>query len=140
MIQYYLPNNTIFLVIINKFDPNPILININKLKPYWFQYTTTFKGLESIIKKGRDTTNTKIRINTIILENAHGTSTKFSFLVDGIEIQESQLGTKKQDLVVGTKIQESWLGTKNQDLVIGIEIQESWLGTKNQNSVVGIEI
>jgi hypothetical protein len=63
--------------------------------------------LESTIKRGRDTTNTKIGINIIILENAHGTSTKFSFLVNGIEIQESQLGTKKQDLVVGTKIQES---------------------------------
>jgi len=33
MIQYCLPNNITLLVIINKFDPNPILVNINKLSP-----------------------------------------------------------------------------------------------------------
>ncbi len=31
-IQYCLPNNTILLIIIDKFDPNPMLVNINKLK------------------------------------------------------------------------------------------------------------
>jgi hypothetical protein len=31
-IQYYLPNNTALLVTVEKFDPNPILVNINKLK------------------------------------------------------------------------------------------------------------
>jgi hypothetical protein len=55
-------------VTINKFDP--ILVNINKPKPYQFQDTTTSKKLESIIKKGRDTTNTEIKVNTTILENA----------------------------------------------------------------------
>jgi hypothetical protein len=35
-IQYCLPNNIILLVTIDKFDPNPILVNINKLKPYKF--------------------------------------------------------------------------------------------------------
>jgi hypothetical protein len=31
-----LPNNIVLLVTIDKFDPNPILVNINKLKPYIF--------------------------------------------------------------------------------------------------------
>jgi hypothetical protein len=31
-----LPNNIFLLVTIDKFDPNPILVNINKLKPYKF--------------------------------------------------------------------------------------------------------
>jgi hypothetical protein len=31
-IQYYLLNNMILLVIIDKFDPNLVLVNINKLK------------------------------------------------------------------------------------------------------------
>ncbi len=31
-----MPNNIIILVTIDKFDPNPILIYINKLKPYKF--------------------------------------------------------------------------------------------------------
>jgi len=31
-----LPNNIILLVTIDKFDLNPILVNINKLKPYMF--------------------------------------------------------------------------------------------------------
>jgi hypothetical protein len=31
-IQYSLPKNTILLINIDKFDPNPVLVNINKLK------------------------------------------------------------------------------------------------------------
>jgi hypothetical protein len=34
MAQYYLPNNTILFVSIINFEPNPILINVNKLKAY----------------------------------------------------------------------------------------------------------
>jgi hypothetical protein len=41
--QYCLPNNTMLLVIIDKFDPNPILVNINKLKPYRFVKDHTFQ-------------------------------------------------------------------------------------------------
>ncbi len=33
-VQYCLPNNIIILVCVNKFEPNPILVNVNKLKPY----------------------------------------------------------------------------------------------------------
>ncbi len=29
-----LPNNTMLLVTIKKFETNPMLINVNKLKPY----------------------------------------------------------------------------------------------------------
>jgi hypothetical protein len=68
-IQYCLPNNITFLVTIDKFDPNPILVNINKLKPYRFQDPTTYKGLESTVKRGRDTTNTEIGVNTAIPKN-----------------------------------------------------------------------
>ncbi len=35
-IQYCLPNNIILLVTIDKFDPNLVLVNINKFKPYMF--------------------------------------------------------------------------------------------------------
>ncbi len=31
-----MPNNIVILIIIDKFDPNPIHVNINKLKPYRF--------------------------------------------------------------------------------------------------------
>ncbi len=33
-VQYHLSNNTCLLVIIDKFDPNPILMNVDKLKSY----------------------------------------------------------------------------------------------------------
>ncbi len=42
-IQYYLPNNIILLMIIDKFGLNPILININKLKPHQFIEDSTFQ-------------------------------------------------------------------------------------------------
>ncbi len=32
----FLLNNIVLLMTIDKFDPNPILVNINKLKPYKF--------------------------------------------------------------------------------------------------------
>jgi len=35
-VQYCLPNNIIILVFVNKFEPNPVLINVNKLKPYTY--------------------------------------------------------------------------------------------------------
>ena len=33
-VQYLLPNNTVFLVTMDKFDPDPVIVNINKLKTY----------------------------------------------------------------------------------------------------------
>ncbi len=64
---------------IDKFDPNPILVNINKLKPYWFQHTITSKELELIVETGRDTTNTKKRFHIATLNNAQDTCKKKSF-------------------------------------------------------------
>ncbi len=32
-VQYCLPNNTILFYFVNNFEPNPALVNINKLKP-----------------------------------------------------------------------------------------------------------
>jgi hypothetical protein len=39
-VQYYLSNNTIFLVFVNNFEPNLVLVNVNKLKPYKYVYQT----------------------------------------------------------------------------------------------------
>ncbi len=36
IIQFCLPNNNMFLVTLNKFDPNLVFINVNKLKPCQF--------------------------------------------------------------------------------------------------------
>jgi hypothetical protein len=33
-VQYCLPNLFIFLIFVNNFEPNIILVNVNKLKPY----------------------------------------------------------------------------------------------------------
>ena len=33
-VQYLLPNNTLLLVTVDKFDPDPVIVNINKLKTY----------------------------------------------------------------------------------------------------------
>ncbi len=44
-IQYCLLNNTILLTTIDKFDPNPILANINKLKSYRFVEDHTFQPI-----------------------------------------------------------------------------------------------
>ncbi len=33
-VQYCLPNNTINFVFINNIEPNLVLVNVNKLKPY----------------------------------------------------------------------------------------------------------
>jgi hypothetical protein len=35
-VQYVLPNNTILLITLINFEHNPMLVNINKLKPYKF--------------------------------------------------------------------------------------------------------
>ncbi len=46
-----MPNNSILLVTIDKFDPNLVLININKLKPYKFvEYIT----LQLVLVKPND--------------------------------------------------------------------------------------
>ncbi len=51
-IQYYLPNNIVFLVMVNKFDTHPILVNVNKLKPY--QLSAISQGWESKVQGGQD--------------------------------------------------------------------------------------
>jgi hypothetical protein len=33
-LQYCLPNNIVFFVFINNFEPKPVLVIVNKLKPY----------------------------------------------------------------------------------------------------------
>jgi hypothetical protein len=45
-VQYCLPNNIVFLVFVNNFEPNPILVNVNKLKPYRY-VDQTLKGIQS---------------------------------------------------------------------------------------------
>jgi hypothetical protein len=43
-VQYNLPNNIVLLINVDKFDPNPMLVNINKLKPY-LPYDNNTKGM-----------------------------------------------------------------------------------------------
>jgi hypothetical protein len=51
-----LPNNTILLVTIDKFDPNPLLVNINKSKPYKF---IEDKTLQPVLVKPSDLVTNK---------------------------------------------------------------------------------
>jgi hypothetical protein len=46
-VQYCLPNNIVILISINNFEPNLILVNINKLKPYTY-VDKTLKGIQSL--------------------------------------------------------------------------------------------
>jgi hypothetical protein len=52
-IQYCLLNNTILFVNIDKCEPNPVLANINNLKPFKYLGKTP-KGLEATIKRGKE--------------------------------------------------------------------------------------
>jgi hypothetical protein len=91
-------------VTIDKFDPNPILININKLKPYWFQDSTTSKGLESTIESGRDTTVIKTRFNITILKMEHAQNFHFWWMEPKTKIRSLKLKTKIKSLKPKTKI------------------------------------
>jgi len=42
-IQYVLPNNTMLLVTIEKFETNPMLVNVNKFKPYKYMESEVLK-------------------------------------------------------------------------------------------------
>jgi hypothetical protein len=50
-VRYCLPNNIVILVFVNNFEPNPILVNVNKLKPYTY-VDQTLKGIQSSKFKG----------------------------------------------------------------------------------------
>ncbi len=43
-VQHCLPNNIVFLVYVNNFEPNLVLVNVNKLKPYKY-VDQTLKGI-----------------------------------------------------------------------------------------------
>jgi hypothetical protein len=43
-VQYCLPNNIVLLVSVNNFEPNLVLVNVNKLKPYKY-VDYTLKGI-----------------------------------------------------------------------------------------------
>jgi len=45
-VEYWLLDNTILFVSINNFEPNPLLVNVNKLKPYTY-VDQTLKGIQS---------------------------------------------------------------------------------------------
>jgi hypothetical protein len=45
-VHYCLPNNILFLVSINNFELNPVLVNVNKLKPYTY-VDQILKGIQS---------------------------------------------------------------------------------------------
>ncbi len=52
-----MPNNIVLLVTIDKFDPNPMLVNINKLKPYKF---IEDKIIQLVLAKPSDLVTTKL--------------------------------------------------------------------------------
>jgi hypothetical protein len=132
-IQYCLPNNIALLVIVDKFGPIPILVNINKLKPHKFQYSNASKGLESIVEMGRDTTNIEIGFNIANLENAQGIGTNFSFSVDGTENKDLLVETKNKDSIVGIKIQDTPITqTENKEHLSGTKILIVWFRIENK--------
>jgi hypothetical protein len=51
-VQYYLPNTTILLVNMDKFDLNPMFVNTKKLKPYLL-YDNYIIGPLSKFKRGK---------------------------------------------------------------------------------------
>jgi hypothetical protein len=51
-IQYCLPNNIVLLTTLKKFEPNPILMNVNKLKPYCL-FDNPTRGLVAILQGGK---------------------------------------------------------------------------------------
>jgi hypothetical protein len=61
-IQYCPPNNIVLLVNIDKFEPNPILVNINKLKPYQYLGQAP-RGLVATIKGGKEHENSENKEN-----------------------------------------------------------------------------
>ncbi len=132
-IQYCLPNNIALLVIVDKFDPIPILVNINKLKLHRFQYSSVSKGLESIVEMGRDTTNIEIGFNIAISENAQGIGTNFSFSVDGTKNKDLLVETKNKDSIVGIKIQDTPITqTENREHLSGTKILIVWFRIENK--------
>jgi hypothetical protein len=57
-------SNIILLVTINKFDPNLVLVNINKLKPYMFIENKTLQP--TLVKLGDLVTNEPIQTKDFI--------------------------------------------------------------------------
>jgi hypothetical protein len=47
-VQYVLPNNTMLLVTIKKFEANLMLVNVNKLKPYKYMESEVQKQEQQI--------------------------------------------------------------------------------------------
>jgi hypothetical protein len=45
-VYIYLPNDIVLIVFINRFEPNLVLVNVNKLKPYKY-VDQTLKGIQS---------------------------------------------------------------------------------------------
>ncbi len=46
-VQYCLPDNIVIIVLVNNFELNPVLVNVNKLKLYKY-LDQTLKGIQSL--------------------------------------------------------------------------------------------
>jgi len=46
-VQYCFPNNIVLIVFVNNFEPNPVLVDVNKLKPYTY-LDQIVKGIQSL--------------------------------------------------------------------------------------------
>ncbi len=75
------------------------------------------------------------RFHIANLENGQDVKTKhFSCLMDGIEIQKSQVGAKVKELVAKTEIQELTARTEIHETLDVTKIQGAEVGTKIKNS------
>ncbi len=59
---------------VDKFDTNPLLVNVNKLKPYWHLELTP-NGMESKIEGGRD-------VNIRVFQQGNGKISEFTTISD----------------------------------------------------------
>jgi hypothetical protein len=76
-IQYCFCNNIVFVITIDKFDPNCILVNINKLKPYQMHEETP-RRLEAQIERGKESQWLETNFFAKILEEFFSMAIKVS--------------------------------------------------------------
>jgi hypothetical protein len=87
------------LVRINKFDPNIILVNINKLKPYWFVENST---LQPILAK----TNDLLLEEPIEIGRPHNMFTNELVEKDTNDLLVKELVGEKLDVLITTQLND----------------------------------
>jgi hypothetical protein len=103
IIQYRLSNNTALLVTVAYFQPDPIIVNINKLKPYRFYEDQQLVTIEP--KKSPKGLDDHQKGDNITLDNVEGQST-LVVEVQGIGQQTMAEWTKEAEQKIGTEKEE----------------------------------